>query len=249
MLGRQSARIYTGHTAALIALLIWAVSRLRHAIHRWREPLSTAGDTGVGFRGVLGRLKGLGLTKVVMFGGTIRFVLEFPGWPSRPFGRMANRGGFNLADSGTGSSRHMYSAFLAITGSCPLHCRHCYERDNIGRDEEVPITRWKEVLLDVQEMGVAVVVLTGGEPMTRFDGLVEILASADKNLSEFHVHTSGHGVTPDRARKLRRAGLAAAGIGFDHWEKGRFDEIRGFHGAYDLARDAVRFFNEAGIFT
>jgi MoaA/NifB/PqqE/SkfB family radical SAM enzyme len=85
--------------------------------------------------------------------------------------------------------------------------------------------------------------------MCRFDGLLDVLLSGDKRLSEFHVHTSGYGVTPERARQLRRAGLEAAGIGFDHWDRERFDAIRGYPGAMDQATQAIRCFEDAGVFT
>ena len=235
--------------AALIAFYILTLSRIRHAINRRKHPLAASSDSGGSYITVLRKLNGLGLSKVIIYGGKVRFALEFPGWPSRAFNRMAGRGGFNLTHSGTGSNRHNHSAFLSITSSCPLHCQHCYERDMVGQGEAVPITRWKEVVQEVQKLGVAVIVLTGGEPMSRFDGLIEILSTGNKDLSEFHIHTSGQGVTVENARRLKGYGLSAAGIGFDHWDRSRFDELRGLEGAYEQALEAARCFHQVGIFT
>jgi MoaA/NifB/PqqE/SkfB family radical SAM enzyme len=138
---------------------------------------------------------------------------------------------------------------LAITRRCELRCQHCYERHNIGTGHEIPLSRLKEIVAQVQKHGVSTLVLTGGEPMNRFDDLLELVASADPNLSDIHVHTSGHGVTMERALALRDAGLIGAAVGLDDVDPARHDDLRGQTGSHGEALRALRCFRSAGLLT
>jgi MoaA/NifB/PqqE/SkfB family radical SAM enzyme len=72
---------------------------------------------------------------------------------------------------------------------------------------------------------------------------------ADHSRSDFHLHTSGSGVTREIAERLKMAGLHAAGVGLDDCDPDRNDKLRGFTGAHEQAVRAIRCFQEAGIFT
>jgi MoaA/NifB/PqqE/SkfB family radical SAM enzyme len=175
-------------------------------------------------------------------------ILRVPRWPSAAYDRMVGGGGLNLDAAGTPAKKHIDSAVLAITRRCPYACRHCYESLNLGDDEVVPVSRWKDTVRDLQAWGTSVIVLSGGEPMMRREGLLEILESGDKSLSDFHVHTSGFGVTPGIAKALKDAGLAAAGIALDTADADAQDRIRGKPGSFARSVEAVRIFREAGVF-
>lgn len=191
----------------------------------------------------------LGLGKLPEFNGSYFPSPTLPHRPSRAFDRMVARGGLNFDAAGTPQNQQVGIVLMGITRRCDLRCAHCYERFNVGPDEVVAIGRWKEVLRDVQRVGAGVIALSGGEPMLRYDGLLELLRSGDKDLSDFHVHTSGVGVTPERARELRSAGLTAAAVGLDDVDPARHDALRGYPGAHRQALDALRAFGEAGVFT
>ena len=97
--------------------------------------------------------------------------------------------------------------------------------------------------------GVSVIILTGGEPMLEFDKTIELLKYGNKDLSDFHIHTSGFGVTLEKAKELKKAGLMSAAVGLDDVDPKRHDSLRGYEGAFDMALNALKCFNEAGIFT
>jgi MoaA/NifB/PqqE/SkfB family radical SAM enzyme len=162
---------------------------------------------------------------------------------------MIAHGGFNAASAGTAANRQISTALLAISGTCNLHCKHCYEQFNIDHTAEVPIGCWKEVIHSLQHRGTSVIVLTGGEPMLRFNDVLELLRSGDKNLSDFHLHTSGQGVTYERACMLQEAGLTAVAVGLDDVDEARHDALRGYNGSYRDAVDALKYFHAAGVFT
>jgi MoaA/NifB/PqqE/SkfB family radical SAM enzyme len=193
--------------------------------------------------------KALGLKKIVRYGDRILFSLAFPFFPSEAFDRMIAKGGLNIAASGTPLKTQMEVAILAITQKCSLGCSHCYERFSLSPQDSVPVERWKDVVSELQEMGVNTITFSGGEPMERYEALLELLESGDKGLSDFHLHTSGYGVSLERALALKKSGLTAAGVGLDDVDPNRHDVLRGRQGAHQEAVRALGFFREAGIFT
>jgi MoaA/NifB/PqqE/SkfB family radical SAM enzyme len=193
-------------------------------------------------------LRQIKLCKTVEFDGACYHSLMTPHWPSPAFDRMAAEGGLNLALAGTADRPHLDMAILAITQRCPYRCGHCYESDNIAERDSVPVERWRSVVSALQRLGTSNIVFSGGEPMVRYPDLLELVRAGDKDLSDFHVHTSGHGVTDAAATALKAAGLAAAGVGLDDVQPGRHDRLRGFEGAHAQALAAIRAFRDAGIF-
>ncbi|HCV43332.1 MAG TPA: hypothetical protein DGH68_07595 [Bacteroidetes bacterium] len=191
----------------------------------------------------------IGLRKIPRLDGAYFPALTMPHYPSRAYDRMVANGGLNCAAAGTAMKQQIDTAILAVTRRCDLHCQHCYERFNIGAKDSVPVERWKEVVRDLQRIGTNVIVLSGGEPMLRYPALLELLEGANKNLSDFHLHTSGHGVTLERALELRRAGLMAAAVGLDDVVPERHDDLRGHPGSFSEAVNALKVFHEAGVFT
>jgi MoaA/NifB/PqqE/SkfB family radical SAM enzyme len=176
-------------------------------------------------------------------------IMRVPHWPSKAFDRMVGNGGLNLYASGTPEKIQIDSVILAITRICPYNCEHCYEKEYLSNRESVPIEKWENIIKQIQKMGVSIIVLSGGEPILRFEGLSALLEAGDKDLSDFHLHTSGHGVTLKKAVTLQKAGLQAAGIGLDDFKPGRHDLFRGYQGAYREAVHAIECFRRAGVYT
>jgi MoaA/NifB/PqqE/SkfB family radical SAM enzyme len=138
-------------------------------------------------------------------------------------------------------------AILAVSADCPYRCGHCYERFNLDGPGEVPLERWRRLVTELQEIGVGVIVLSGGEPFERFDDVLDLVRTTNRNRSDVHVHTTGHGASPERVARLVDAGLAAAGVSLDHHDPLRHDAFRGHPGAFDAAARAVRLFAESGV--
>ena len=53
--------------------------------------------------------------------------------------------------------------FLAVTGRCNLRCRHCYTQRYAREDMSLALAR--RILSEAHELGVALVVVSGGEPL------------------------------------------------------------------------------------
>lgn len=191
----------------------------------------------------------LRLGKVIRHGGLSFYFLSMPGWPSKAYDGMAAHGGLNVAAAGTPLKQHVDMVILAITGRCSLTCRHCYERANLGAGDPVPLAVWQTVVSRLQEMSTGVIVFSGGEPMLAYDELLALVRDADKGRSDIHLHTSGCGVTLERARELRAAGLMAAGIGLDDGDAARHNRLRGSSSSFDEAVSALRAFRDAAVLT
>lgn len=175
--------------------------------------------------------------------------LRTPRWPSPAFDRMIANGGMNVAPGVVGHKHHLDTAILAITRRCSYMCEHCYDAFNRADDDVVPVERWIGVTNHLERRGVGVIILSGGEPMLRYEDLLTILEHSDPQLTDIHLHSSGAGVTPARAEELAGRGLVAAGIGLDFPDPERQDRFRRHPGAFANAVQALQAFSDAGVFT
>ena len=94
-----------------------------------------------------------------------------------------------------------------VTYRCPLHCVFCYNPVDFARHEdELDTTSWKRVLGEARALGAVQCGFSGGEPLVR-DDLEELIAEAHRLGYYTNLLTSGVGLTPERARALKAAGL------------------------------------------
>jgi MoaA/NifB/PqqE/SkfB family radical SAM enzyme len=239
-------RFHTGWRL-LFRRILFVASGLKYVVRRSRYPLFFLNPAKGGALAAVKIARDLKLQKMIQFGDGYFTSPVLPRYPSRAYDRMVAMGGLNFAAAGTPLKQQISMILLGITRKCELHCMHCYERGNIGADDTIPISRWKEIIHELQNLGTGVIVLSGGEPMLRYDGILDLLQSGRKDLSDFHLHTSGLGVTLERARELRSAGLIAAAVGLDDVNPGRHDRLRGTKGSYQQAVAAIGAFYDAGI--
>ncbi len=188
------------------------------------------------------------LNKSIKFGDRFYSSPVVPSFPSPAFDRMVASGGLNFSSYGTSQKRNLDQVFLAVTNKCPLRCQHCYEKYNLQEEEKISVAVLADLIKQIQQKGVNIIILTGGEPMQRFNDLLLLLRTADLTRTEFHIHTSGYGVTPEKARALKDAGLEAAAVGLDDADPIRHDRLRG-SGSFKMAIKALACLNEAGILT
>ncbi|TFZ05387.1 pyrroloquinoline quinone biosynthesis protein PqqE [Ramlibacter henchirensis] len=94
-----------------------------------------------------------------------------------------------------------------LTYRCPLHCAFCSNpvdyashRDELGTDE------WMRVFREARAMGAVQLGFSGGEPLLR-DDLEDLVGEARRLGFYTNLITSGVGLTPQRAKALKDAGL------------------------------------------
>lgn len=223
----------------------FGISMLKYIIQKKKYPLFLLKSLNM-----IRRRKVLATTKVVKFAHHYyTAIMRIPHWPSSAFDQMVANGGLNLSVSGTALKSQIDSVILGITRKCSYKCKHCYEYYNRAEEDLVSVECLKNVIRELQKIGVSIIILSGGEPMLRYEDLLELVESGDKSLSDFHIHTSGNRVTQEKALQLKNAGLTAAAIGLDDFNPIRHDNFRGYPGAYKEATQSLEHFRNAQIFT
>jgi len=139
-----------------------------------------------------------------------------------------------------------FSCNIAVTNRCSFSCWHC---SNWGREEsgDFPLKILKETIWKLQEMGNCFIGLTGGEPTLR-DDLEEIIEAIGTK-SHTILFTNGERLGLERAKELKKRGLFAASVSLDHYKPEIHDKLRGYEGAFDIAVNAIKASNEAGLYT
>jgi MoaA/NifB/PqqE/SkfB family radical SAM enzyme len=137
------------------------------------------------------------------------------------------------------------SSYIAVTNRCRYRCWHC---SNARRgDAELSFENVHAVTGQLQDMGVSIIGLTGGEPLLR-DDIEEIVAGIDDRSTTI-LFTSGDGLSGERAARLKDCGLFGVAVSIDHYDGAEHDRRRGRKGAFATALDAVRTARGLGFYT
>jgi MoaA/NifB/PqqE/SkfB family radical SAM enzyme len=187
--------------------------------------------------------------KIVKHDGKYVFNTFMPPFPSESFftNIMAIEEPVNIF------SRQIYakrtapiSFYLSVTHKCPNNCIYC-SAGNRKNAEDLTTEEWIKVIHDLQEMNTSIIGITGGEPMIR-DDIYDIVKSIDSRSTSI-LFTSGFNLTPEKAKKLKQNGLFAIGISLDSHDKNTHNQHRRDENAFDYALQAMRYANEAGLYT
>lgn len=101
-----------------------------------------------------------------------------------------------------------------LTYRCPLHCVFCFNPlDFAKHEDELSTEDWLRVLREARALGAVQLGLSGGEPLLR-DDLEAIVAEAHALGFYTNLLTSGVGLTAERARALKAAGLDHVQLSF-----------------------------------
>jgi MoaA/NifB/PqqE/SkfB family radical SAM enzyme len=127
-------------------------------------------------------------------------------------------------------------ASIAIIRACPNDCLHCSAPSRKGGTlSSEDITR---VVGEALDLGSYLISFDGGEPMLRRD-LPELVTRVDERAIST-TFTSGHGLTEERARSLKRAGLYAVRVSVDSPHPREHDRFRGREGAFNDALSGIK---------
>jgi len=178
--------------------------------------------------------------KVVHFNNQYVLNTHFPPYPGRAFDNLVQQ----LNETGELKHQQLFSVTLAVTNQCRYHCWHCY---NSGRKQtNIPLKDMKNIVTTLQNHNVANVTLSGGEPLLR-DDLEMIIEYFDDTVS-LTLNTTGDGLTPERAVRLKNSGLFALGVSLDSMDPETHDRLRGKPGAFQTAINALKMASYAGLY-
>jgi radical SAM protein with 4Fe4S-binding SPASM domain len=136
-------------------------------------------------------------------------------------------------------------AIWEVTLRCDLACTHCSSRAGRARADELSTREALDLVDQLAELGVLEVTLIGGEAYLREDWTEIVRAIRDRGM-ECTMVTGGRGVTVERARAAREAGLMSVSVSIDGMAP-THDALRGWRGSHAAAMAAMRTLADAGV--
>lgn len=136
-------------------------------------------------------------------------------------------------------------AVWETTLRCDLACRHCGSRAGRSRPDELSTEEALDLVRQMAELGVNEVTVIGGEAYLRDDWL-EIIRAVRAHKMTCTMTTGGRGLTLERTRAAKEAGLESVSVSVDGLED-THDALRGVKGSFASAMEAFQNLRAAGI--
>ena len=128
---------------------------------------------------------------------------------------------------------------------CDQACRFCGSRAGRPRVDELTTEEMVDIVSQLAKLGTREIAIHGGEAYLRPDWL-ELIRTAAAHGIETTMVSGGRGITPERAREAKAAGLKAISISIDGLEA-THDGLRALRGSHAGAMAAVRNMQDAGV--
>jgi len=177
--------------------------------------------------------------RFVKFEDKIVFSIHIPPFPSKAFDRF-----FETQLKAREGIKIPGIVNIAVTHKCRYNCWHCSAAPKKGKD--LSLETIVDAIQTFQDMGTSMFSITGGEPLLRED-LTEIIRSIDDRSMVF-MFTSGYGLTDEKAKELKDAGLFGMMISLDHYKPEIHDNLRGYKGAFDIVMKGVKMAQKANLY-
>jgi len=184
--------------------------------------------------------------KLVYFNGSIFLDCFAPPWPSVAFNRIVDGLVRRFTSVDFNWMDFTAALIISITKKCVYRCEHCYAIQTLGTEDILSVQQLLKIAKGFQKLGIGVIAWEGGEPLLRFDELLTLIKSTTP-YSDAWIATTAYGLTHEKARNLREAGVSAAIISIDHYDRKKHNEFRRNKSAFDMAVKGVRIFRESGI--
>jgi MoaA/NifB/PqqE/SkfB family radical SAM enzyme len=181
---------------------------------------------------------------MVRFGEKAIMDSTFPPFPSPAFDKRISNYLNNL------DLTELPSGIVSIstTNCCPYSCAFCSTNARHDTDTDLDEDLIKQTIRQVEDLGVATIILHGGEPLYRYDRFLRLVKHVSKETCLW-MFTTGYGITPERAAELKENGLFGVWISLDHFLPEVHNRMRGNPEAFDNACKAVDCFKKAGVYT
>jgi len=181
---------------------------------------------------------------LVRFGDKVIMDSTFPPFPSRAFDRRISNYLNNL------DLTELPSGIISIstTNSCPYSCAFCSTNARHNIDTDLDEELIKRTIRQVEDLGVATIILHGGEPLYKYDRYLRLVKHVSKDTCLW-MFTTGYGATAENTAELKENGLFGAWISLDHFRPEVHNRLRGHPEAFDNACKAVEHFKNAGVYT
>src|SRR5688500_11930845 len=141
-------------------------------------------------------------------------------------------------------ARPIYAVW-EITLACDLACRHCGSRAGHARPDELTTAECLDLVDQIADLGVMEVILIGGEAYLRDDWCGVIRRIRERGMQAL-MTTGGRGLSKERARAAKEAGLVSASVSLDGSPMVH-DRLRGLVGSHAAALSALDNLRAAGV--
>jgi MoaA/NifB/PqqE/SkfB family radical SAM enzyme len=151
---------------------------------------------------------------------------------------------------GVGKIRNRPQATIAvwnITNVCNLKCKHCYANSEARDEGELTTEEALRVVDELRELGVKILIFSGGEPLLRED-IYDICGHAARKGLVVLVSSNGTTINDDDILQIKRAGIRYVGISIDGSRR-THDNFRGVTGSFDKAVEALKMLKAGNVRT
>ena len=132
---------------------------------------------------------------------------------------------------------------FSVTKRCNLNCKGCYEQAQHRRGTDIPIERVSRLFEEASELGTSIIVIAGGEPLTRPEILYEAREYRD---IIFPVFTNGVLIDQGMAMMLRYNRNIVPIISLEGPRE--VTDARRGDGMYDLVTRKMKLLKNNGVF-
>lgn len=140
---------------------------------------------------------------------------------------------------------------LDITSRCNMRCLHCYNRSGEAGCESHSLELTNGELHDlaktVRQMRPIGFCFCGGEPLIRYDAIIDFMRTAENSFTGFSMVTNGYLMTPEKMKKLKDFGLRVLQVSIDGACPDTHDALRGVQGGYAKAIECIRSAKECRV--
>ncbi len=132
-----------------------------------------------------------------------------------------------------------------LTAGCNLSCVHCRGASTSSVPAgELTTDEAKHFIDEVSGLGKPILILSGGEPLTRPDVFEIALYGTDSGF-RIVLATNGTLLTPEIVGKLKEAGVQRLSISIDGADAISHDEFRGLPGAFERTLEGIEVLRKA----
>ena len=114
------------------------------------------------------------IKRIIKVNGKYSWHPNTPAWPSEAF-NFFHENELNRIDNFRKIEGELNLLILSITKKCPLDCEHCFEWPVMHQPEVLALEDLKNIVKSYQEKGLGTLEISGGEPLSRFNDLIELI--------------------------------------------------------------------------
>jgi MoaA/NifB/PqqE/SkfB family radical SAM enzyme len=133
-----------------------------------------------------------------------------------------------------------------ITNRCPMRCRHCFNRSNSLKRDELSDGQVLHVFNEIAHIRPQQMCICGGEPLVRVDMVLEGARRLKEAGIALGMVSNGFLFTKKIAQSFAVIGFDQIQISLDGFRESH-DHLRGLKGAYHKAVNAIKLLTEQGV--